>query len=52
MASSKEDVRNKQIRKQISLRDRVKNHPGVRSSTMHKKEKEFRREQSLGSRYL
>ena len=52
MASSKEDVRNKQIRKQISLRDRVsqrrETHSGVKSSTVHKKEEEFRRRAVIG----
>ena len=54
MASSKESVRNKQIRKQISLRDRMsqrrEDHSGVKSSTVHKKEEEFRHRAVIGCR--
>ena len=54
MANSKESVRNKQIRKQISLRDRVSQRredpSGIKSSTVHKKEEEFRRSAVIGCR--
>ena len=47
MARPKKDELNKQIRKQISLRDRVsqrrEDHSGVKSSTVRKKQEENRR---------